>query len=251
MTQLSKEARLGFREQFRQARAQASADAEGFLEVLYALERLGTALHTKVEGLGAYKDPIREEAEISPLAFTLPASYRSLHMPFDVLYSIVQDARNDALHQGAYVRHITSRAIELSLVLEDALSIRDGLIADYMVRGVVSAELWQPLSYLRQIMLSNSFSFLPLFDKGEWKLISDLMLATALQGSNNQRKTTLALTLEEAFNNNRFRAERADTIPPDTKISEVITHLSQNRYAPVLVVEDDRLLGIVTSFDLM
>ena len=41
--------------------------------------------------------------------------------PFSRLYDLVQDARNDALHQGAFARHLTIHAIGLALILEDAL----------------------------------------------------------------------------------------------------------------------------------
>ena len=34
-------------------------------------------------------------------------------------------------------------------------------IADYMVRGPACACMWHPLSFIRQTMLSSSFSFLP------------------------------------------------------------------------------------------
>jgi hypothetical protein len=68
------------------------------------------------------------------------------------------------LHQGAFARRLTGHAIELSLVLEDALrrSLDSPVVGDYMVRGPICAEPWQPISFIRQRMLANSFSFLTL-----------------------------------------------------------------------------------------
>ena len=118
-----------------------------------------------------------------------------------MLYDLVKDARNDALHQGAFARHLTSHAIELALVLEDALRRRldSPVVGDYMVRNHVCAELWQPISFIRQQMLANSFSFLPVKSSGrDWCLISDLDIATYLGPDALKRKPRLAQTLNAA-----------------------------------------------------
>ena len=73
--QLSKEGKIGFREHFREARAKAIANAEGYQEVLFALERLGTALSPKILHLGGYEAAIRKIAGDSPLAVSLPRSH--------------------------------------------------------------------------------------------------------------------------------------------------------------------------------
>ena len=179
------------------------------------------------------------------------SQHRQLHTPFDVLYKIVREARNDALHQGAYVRHLTTRAIELSLVLEDALATGSSIIADYMVKGVMSAELWQPLSYVRQIMLANSYSFLPIKYKDEWHLISDQAVATALQNVALERKETLALTLDEVIAKGHLKLEKGADVSPDNDIPTVLDVLKQKPHTPILVLKEKRLLGIVTAFDLM
>lgn len=78
------------------------------------------ALHGRILDLGKYRSKLEQLAGASPLA-SEPAFARHLHIPFSVLYDLVRNARNDALHQGAYVRHLTRHAVSLSLVLEDAL----------------------------------------------------------------------------------------------------------------------------------
>jgi hypothetical protein len=76
------------------------------------------------------------------------------------LYRVVKNAWNDALHQGAFARHLTKNAIELSIMLEDAwATYRNPIIADFIVGGPVCAELWQPLGFVRQQMLANSYSY--------------------------------------------------------------------------------------------
>ena len=72
----------------------------------------------------------------------------------------MKDGRNDALHQGAFARHLTKHAIELAIVLEDVLSNDlDPVVTDFMLRNPVCGEPWQPIAFLRQQMLANSYSF--------------------------------------------------------------------------------------------
>jgi hypothetical protein len=74
-----------------------------------------------VEGLAAYATSLAEQARRSPLAEEIPAQLPAWHAPFAALYDLVRFARNDALHEGAFARHLTSHAIELTIILEDAL----------------------------------------------------------------------------------------------------------------------------------
>jgi hypothetical protein len=146
---LESSAAIFFRDQLRLGRATAVRDAEGFSEILFALERLGSYLTNRIGTLISYRDEIRSIACRSPLARGIPDS-EPLHLTFDRLYELVMWARNDALHQGAYARHITAHAIELSIILEDALMNPLGTVGDYMVRDPQCCALWQSLSLIRQ-----------------------------------------------------------------------------------------------------
>jgi hypothetical protein len=113
--------------------------------------------HVGSKPLTGDRGEIETVAGESALASEVPAQWRGIHVPFPLLYGIVKDARNEALHQGAFARHLTVHAIELSLVLEDAMrrSFENPVVGDFMVRNPVCAELWQPLSFVRQQMLTN------------------------------------------------------------------------------------------------
>jgi len=161
------------RAEFREASERVLKDAEGFEEIIHSVERLGVLLTGRAGGLGQYEDRICRLAEISPLATGIPQEHRARHMPFRNLYSIVRQARNDAVHQGAYARHLTEHVVQLCLVLEDALMTaqvlsaeKEPVVADFMVRDVVRAGPWEPISFVRQRMLTNSFTFLPIFIGG-------------------------------------------------------------------------------------
>jgi predicted transcriptional regulator len=249
---LSRDARLGFRDQLRQSRDNAIADAEGFQVVLFAIERLGAAALNRVATLGDYEKCLRLIAETSSLAFRLPSKFRSLLTPFDVLYTLVRIARNDALHQGAYARHLTSHAIELSLILEDALTTDSKMVADFMVKDVLFAQLWEPLAYLRQKMLANSFSFLPVRQKDNtWALISDRSVALALHRADRKREEILGMTLQQAIDEKLIVPDSTRLIPSDLDVNAA---LSEMKSQPVLVYYPDKpneVIGIVTSFDLM
>ncbi len=238
-----------FREELREARNKAVEDAEGFQEILFAIEKLGSYLHSDGHSLSHYKPYIKKLAQNSDL-LPVPQS-------FDNLFDIVKDARNDALHQGAFARHLTQNAVKLSLILEDALEKvleeRKLKVEDFMVSNVICADLWKPLAFIRQQMLANSFSYLPFYDddKQEWYLISDYQLAKYLRSANSstQRKKKLQELLKDVWNG--LNLKEADRVSQDDDICKVL-EIGQGK--PVLVTKDEkakRLFGIITPFDIL
>ena len=89
---------------------------------LHAVERLGCFLTRKCTALDDYRDELDKVASTSARAEEVPRLCGGALIPFSRLYDLVQDARNDALHQGAFARHLTTHAIDLALILEDALA---------------------------------------------------------------------------------------------------------------------------------
>jgi hypothetical protein len=145
---MDKNAVMTFSAQLREARESALQDCEAFDGIIHVVERLGSFLSKKIGHLGEYKHEIEITASGSGLAEDIPSEWREVHLPFSRLYDLVMDARNDALHQGAFARRLTVHAIELSLVLEDALkrSLDRPTAGDYMASNPTYAELWQPIS---------------------------------------------------------------------------------------------------------
>ena len=184
------DAAIYFRDRFREARARALHDAEAYQEVLFSIERFGSALTRRVGTLGSYGPHIIAKAKNSPLAEDIPLTHRDWHVPFPALYEVVKDARNNALHQGASARHLTTHATQLVLVLEDALNQNATNVGDYMVRDPLCALPWQPISLIRQQMLANNFTYLPIWDDGvhkpRWRLISDHAVAKYLRSATSK-----------------------------------------------------------------
>jgi hypothetical protein len=246
------DSRIYFRDMFRNARAIAQSDAESFDEILFSLERLGYFLFKSRDGnLGKYFPLISNIANNSPLAECVPNKYPSYHTQFEVLYALVRESRNDAMHQGAYARHLTNHAVQLCLTIEDALMTGNSSITDYIVRNVIYASIWQPLSFARQQMLANSFSYLPLLREcngtKEWHFLSDSSIAKYI---NKDRKTKLLNTIEEAIKDG-LSTEKANCFKSNEKIKDVLESFTGK---PLIIIEDDKIdtiLGIVTAFDLL
>src|SRR4029077_17728684 len=115
MPDLDPQSATFFANDLRSARLAALSDAEAFDEIIHVVERLGYYL-TK-ENLGEkehgslgnskYRVAITNIADKSGLSIP-SAEHRAYLTPFAELYEMVRQARNDALHQGAFARHLTS-----------------------------------------------------------------------------------------------------------------------------------------------
>ncbi|SPE57235.1 conserved hypothetical protein [Verrucomicrobia bacterium] len=259
-SKLTPEIRLSFRDQFREARFKAQKDAEAFEEIVFVLERLGTLLSPGCCGLGTKgrpgkRDSIIAVASKSPL-FNVPHKLRELHTPLEELYDLVVRARNDAMHEGATARHATERAIELSLVLESALMNSYSKVSDFMVRNPVCAEMWEPLRFIRQKMLVNAFSWLPVRPESgaepRWQLVSDKAMAQYLvpRSKGKDLNKHLDQQLKEAVEGGGVELIPAQIRQATDAVESVLAGWDGQ---PVLVTlgERNELLGILTPHDLL
>jgi hypothetical protein len=254
-------AREHFLDELRQARLAAQKDAEAFDQLLFVFERLGCYRLAEVTSLGDYRASLLALAEESALGGPLPEQVVPWHSDKSDLYALVNQARNDALHQGAGARHLTEHAIELALLFEDALmngTVPMTKLPDIMVRSPVTAEPWQPVSFVRQVMLTNSFSALPIFFEHRWWVITDARVAAFLrQGQPNkaQRSERLCKTIEEV--GTQLLTPAVIEQPPYADISD--DFVAKLDGSIILVCGADRqgndpsppLLGIVTAFDIL
>jgi hypothetical protein len=243
-----------FRDQFREARALALQDSERFHDLLFVLERFGSFLTGKIQDLGKYQQRIVDFAKNSPLCHGFGDS-SSWHTPFAALVEYVRASRNDARHQGAFARQLTNHVVKLALVLEDALMADAAIVSDYMVHGPVCAYYWQPLAFIRQQLLLNSFTYLPILEDDGTptnELVSDLSLALYLGRDPAKRKDRLAHSLKTAIESGTMRSTPTISLPLDTPVQEALAKMIG---PPVLVVSKPdaplRLLGILTAFDVL
>lgn len=259
MPKLTPRTSVFFRDQFRAARESAQQDAEAFDKIIVQLEKIGRFLNDgKGIGLAHYEDVIVALANTSPLGTSIPELWRNAHVPTKILFDLIRIARNSAMHEGVYARHLTQHCIQLSIVLEDALTILmdSNLVSDFMVRNPICAETWQPLSFARQNMLANSFTYLPVFYDGKWKIVSDLNLAAYLNAasSKGQRDKRMAQTLETAFNEqDGIALIDAGNLEASGTCNDALKKMAKTDALPILLVVDaeDHLLGLLTAFDLL
>ena len=193
---------LNFRDQFRDARYGALADAEGYQKILFVLERFGSYLLERQGDLGKYECPVRMFVKCYHPDAGCPTADHSIG--FDTLYKLVREGRNDALHQGSAARILTSHSIQLSIFMEDALmasavSCDENRIKHYMVQNPVCAYVWQPIGFIRQVMLERSFSYLPFRCGDTWYVVADSDIVEYLQNCDRKKnciKKSLSRTLE-------------------------------------------------------
>lgn len=265
---LDKEIKLFFINQLKEARLEALKDAEGYQKILHVVEKMGSYMTGEIRDLNYYRKRIEEVASESPYATEIPYKCQAWHTPFDKLYELVRQSRNDAMHQGVVARHLTRSLVLMALVLEDAMKVNNrASITDIMVRNIVTAELWHPVSFVRQQMLINSFTYLPLFDGSEWKVISDHAVARYLFNcSNSERKKRLIQTIAQAKSNglsldnglvvrlvNGSDTKHANLINIDGEPVELSNLVNQSKGSPILVTAEDnkRLVGLITPFDML
>lgn len=244
-----------FRDQLREARASILKDSEAYESAVVVFERIGRWLRPSAAGLGMARDDLRQVAELSILSKTIPALFPNLHLQVKTLIDLIRDGRNAAVHEGALARNVTTHCVELALMLEDALMVHARTIGELMVRTPVSASPWFPVSYVRQLMLKNSFSYLPVkMDDGEngtWLLVSDTALANflgAIRGKDRDHR--LRKSLKEVSDSGELTLDRPRCLAPDFDAAKLKNSISAT---PILVIEptSNELLGIVTAFDVI
>jgi len=225
---LDQEAARYFRDQLREGRAAALRDAEGFQEILFALERLGGL---PPQSIGRWRLPERDSRGGWCLSFGRGCSCR-LPVLARTILAVVQVGERCSQRcfaPGALARHLTNSAVQVAFVLEDALMSNQNMAGDYMVREPVCASLWQPLSFIRQKILANSFTYLPVWCSTDWRLLSEYQLARYLR--EGDRKKRLASTLKKGVGC-RPEARRREYLPsrnPNRQGAGAVTGQARSR----------------------
>ena len=224
--------------------------------ICFALEALGLRLHGKQAALEQYKQRIAAYAADSPVLADLPERFPSTFKSFEALFKTVQTARNDAMHIGAYARHATEAAIELSIGIEEALmSSSERKVKDVLVKSPITVQPWQPVAQARQLMLMHSFSFLPVRIGRSWWLVSEIGLAKFLNGDGRKARLAQSIQDAKAAGMELVRLREADLLRAETTIAEVIERAKVQKGPTLWLVLDsersDHLAGVLSPFELM
>lgn len=232
--------------QLRDARAMILRDAECYDTAATVLERIGQCLCSEIRfGMGKYRTELHDLASCSG---------GEASAQFDRLFEVVKEARNMAVHEGVWARHLSSRLVDLFLILERAILTKMKNVEDLMVRSPQIAEDWQPVATARRAMLGNSFSALPILWQGQWSLITDYSIMRSLQAKDSlaEQNRILTMRIDDALKQKVLGLTAAVTCKPSAPIAEAVKHMTEH---PTLVVDEisgqPRLLGILTPFDLL
>jgi CBS domain-containing protein len=248
---LTNSQRVDFLGRIRAARALILRDSESFREASTVLEHIGQVVGGKIgSGLKDYQDAI--------VGLTNHAGEPKEQEEIKRLFNVVREARNKAVHDGAYARHLNSRLIDLLLLLEEGIVMNMDRVEDLMVRTPVFAESWHLVSHVRKMMLSNSFSWIPIYQEndasGKWVLLEDVSLMKWIRSESqkSKQKARLALRVGDAISKHELAVKGAHRCRGDSLITEILNQMGER---PTLVTEKidgrERLVGILTAFDLL
>ncbi|HMN92215.1 MAG TPA: hypothetical protein PKC60_03195 [Hydrogenophaga sp.] len=257
-TDLPSEERAFFRDRLREARYAALADAEGFSQMCFAIESLGKRLNPKARGMADCQNVLKRLAQTSALLPDEHDEPRAVKH-FHALFTSIREARNDVMHTGAYARHVAADAVTLCLVLEDALMVEKKseeeakrlTVGDFMVSSPVVVHHWQTVEHARQLMLLNSFSYLPIWHDKRWWLIADIAVAKFLR-PHWPARSRLKMTLDQARQDGLVFA-RAKPVRQDIAVVDLLGKRDQpglwlvrKKGFPM-----DHLVGVLSPFELM
>lgn len=242
--------RIYLRESLREARYGALADAEGFQQMCFAIEALGKRLTPNAQGLSDCQPRLKLLAKQAGLLGDEDV-IESCGKRFDALFTALREARNDVAHTGAYARHVAADAVVLCLVLEEALMSKRLTVGDFMVSKPVCVEPWQTVGHARQLMLSNSFSYLPIWHEEKWWLISDIEIAKYLRP-----QWPATQFLKQKLGDAKQSGLKYLPIKPVLENKPVIDLLNGNRQPGLWLVKKKgfplgHLVGVLSPFELM
>lgn len=270
----SLEQRLDVLHRLRAARTLILADAEAFVEAAAVLEYVGQiGGKNTAPGLGHYRDEIISLAKETG-RFDKAKDERDLKCLFDTVLA----ARNSAAHTGSYARHLSSRLVELILILEEAITHGEPRMSQkstktddtafkltkvkhLMVGGLITAFDWNTLGQIRTLMLEHSFTYIPVKRaeglEPRWVMISDAWLMATLRkaGSRTAWNKALGKTIETALtelgDQQKLHAMAAHFCDDSDTVDSVVERL---RDRPLLVRPSNRpeeIVGIIAAYDLL
>jgi len=131
-------------------------------------------------------------------------------------------------------------------------------VSQFMVRDVVEAKPWQPVSYVRQQMLKHGFSYIPVWFENDkkWRMLSEHSVAKYLRDSPYKRNDRIAKTIENAeAEKDGLKLPLVDEehhiVGPEKLVPGILGCIDES---PILVVDPkrkDKLVGILTAADIL
>ena len=247
-----REVRAHYRLRLSNARASALADAEGAETVIFAIEAFGRYLAAKSESL---------EQIGKALVYWYSRRVPKRREQFERRLALLRRGRNDHMHKGFAARNLARDAVAVALMLEDALKIDWARMTatDVMTPSPATAHAWMTFGQVRDLLIENSFSQVPIWWDSAWFLISDRRVAEVV------RRVRLAHTLTSAADLRDTLLESRHLGLGDVRVLELLTEPADTAAedSPVLSLSLERgcvlvhrvgvaadLVGIITPSDI-
>lgn len=165
-------ARSYFCARFSSARASALADSEGAEPLIFAIEELGRYLSGQSKALEQ-----TSKALITWYSSKVPRRSQL----FEDRLALLRRGRNDKMHKGFAARNLTKDAVAVALMLEDALKTPWHRLTarDVMTSPPTIAATWMTFGTVRDLLIENSYSQVPIQIDSAWKVISERRIAAA------------------------------------------------------------------------
>lgn len=227
---MSKEEWLYWLGSFKSVRCSSINDAENWQDLIFVIERFGNFISPAGNGLGGYERAIACSLSGVDLG----------------LYKAVRVARNDAVHQGFQARHLAKNAVRLvhnfeQEIMGKLIEMSGGVKAEYLMTGSpFVAHGWHGLEMIRNVMATNGYSRVPLFQDGNYKWVTDEQVATFWYCKKDRNNSLLSCIVK-----NKCGLIGCDVVAKD----EVV-----DKPGFYLVVNDatgNNVVGIITPFDFL
>lgn len=207
------------------------------MAICFVLEELGQRLRGQKEtGLGRYRDALVRAVD------------ENQRDAFASRLERLIEARNDKAHQGVSARKAVNHAVFVGTVLENGLVANMVTVDDLMVEGVLFAEPFMTLAKVRELMLSHSFSFLPVQLPDAYALIPDFEVAKLRRTSTGDGwKRLQGQTVKQLLEAGVLSTVPAKVVHTGTLLNACKESLSAE---PWLIQNDvGHIIGILSAFD--
>ncbi len=196
--------------------------------------------------LAAINESVREIMVSDVLTVSKDAAIK------DVLNLIVKTRIGGVVVVTGY-NEVLGIVTERDLVFLLADKLTDKKVEEHMTKKVVTASLSTTLGEATRIMTKNSFRRLPILSSG--KLVGMLTTRMIIDfiGRNNIFAKIVQNRVDEVLKTRceEIMKTRVATVTKDTDLGEVARIIKDEGVGTVCVVEDDRLVGILTERDLV
>lgn len=251
--ELKKEEAIYFLASFRDARANTLKDSENFKDIIIAIENFGCFLgNNSLNGFSNYKCIIKEFVR------KFLCDYETEF--FETKYEIVRTTRNESIHSGVFARNVSTHSLELLLIIEEALlsfmSRTSSTVGSFMINNVIVVQPWHTVKIVRNIMLTNSFTHIPVYHKDDWYLVSetDIIIFLGVNFSDSSRKHNSVKTIQELIESLAYKHQKVTCKHENEPLEEIKKEFIDNNGRPVLIVHSskkEQLLGIITPYDIL